>query len=578
MSTPIASELLKALGISAYENLGDGHFKLIGNLPAWLIDLKPELQSHQHPVALSEFFPFLECFWDEIKAQDATMKHQLLKSGLWAELTREGNTIYLEASSLWVDSKQLLLITNQGDETNDKVALLQKARENALSHLSDRKRNSQELINSTFYDALTGLPNQTYFFLQLTQTFESCRQDRTCNSAILTITIDQFHVLTSNLGYAVSEQLLVEFAWRIRKRLNSDRILARWDSHEFALLLPNIADFQQAHHLAHQLLIALKSPYHLNNQEVFVSVNIGLAHSRPEHTQAEDLVRDAHTAMEQALALGGSQLMIFEPFMHEQAVKRCQLKNDLHQAIGDQELQVHYQPVLAADSAEIAGFEAFVRWFHPQRGSIAPLSFLPVAESIGLMSAVDLWLMREACFRIQQWKKKTQARLLVSVNLSVDQFSHPHLTDQIEQILKETNINPHNLQLEFHEQGLLNGLEQSQLRLENLKKLGVQLCIDDFSASSAALNSLPYLPIDTLKLEPSCLSSLEQNKPQYCAVIGTVVQLAHDLGIQVSAKGVENRQQLETLAALGCDEAQGYFFAGPLNGTRATQMLYERYS
>ncbi|MEO0375397.1 MAG: EAL domain-containing protein, partial [Cyanobacteria bacterium P01_A01_bin.17] len=205
-----------------------------------------------------------------------------------------------------------------------------------------------------------------------------------------------------------------------------------------------------------------------------------------------------------------------------------------------------------------------------------PLKFLPVAESIGLMSAIDLWLMREACFRIQQWCRMTRAFLTVSVNVSAVQFEQQHLAQQIRQILKETNIKPQHLQLEFHEQVLLKHLSRSCLILEKLRSLGVQLCVDDFSGSYAAMNALQKLPINTLKLAPSCLTSLMHNQPQYRAVMGLIIQLAHELKIKVSAKGVEDQQQLQALAEIGCNDAQGYFLAGPLNGTRAAQLLSQQ--
>jgi diguanylate cyclase (GGDEF)-like protein len=576
MSHPIASELLAALGIATYERVSDQYFRLVGQMPAWLSGLKPELLSNQQQISLPEVFPFLECFLADTAEPRWPTTAQ--KSGLWSEQTQAGETLYLEASVLQVDAQQLLLIAAQGADTIEKAALIQQARENALSYLSDRKQNSQELINSTFYDALTGLPNQTYFSLQLTQAFEFCRQNQACKSAVLAIALDQFNLLTSSLGCAASEQLLVQVAWRIRECLSPDTILARRDSAEFVLLFPHIEDFQQATDLAHQILAVLKSPFTLNDTEVFISINMGLASSCAQYTQAHDLLRDAHTAMEQAKALDGSLLVVFEPFMHHQAVRQFQLENDLHQAVGDQDLQVHYQPIMAVVGNAITGFEAFVRWFHPHQGSIAPLSFLPIAKSIGLMSAIDVWLIREACFRVQQWWKLTHAPLSVSINLSGAQFDQPHLPQQIHQILKETNINPHSLQLEFNEQLLLQDLNRSRLILEQLKTLGVRLCVDDFSGSYAAINVLQKLPVDTLKLASSCLITLKQDQPQYQAVVGMVIQLAHELEMKVSAKGVENRQQLQALAEVGCDDAQGYLFAGPLNGARATQLLYQQHS
>ncbi|PZD73724.1 putative signaling protein [Acaryochloris thomasi RCC1774] len=576
MSHPITSELLAALGIATYEKVTDRNFKSVGQMPAWLADVKPELLNGQPSTCLSEVFPFLEYFLTDVETQWPHAAQQIAKSGLWSEQTQAGETLYLEASILAVGTKQLLLIAAQEASANEKGALIQKARENSLSYSSDRRQNSQELVNSTFYDALTGLPNQTYLSLQLTQAFEICRQDKAGQSAILMISIDQFNLLASSLGHVASEQLLVQFAWRIKEYLIPETVLARCDSNEFALLFPYVVSFEQVTHLSNRILTVLKSPFTFNNQEVVISANMGLARSREEYKQAQDLWRDAHTAMEQAKTLGGAQLVIFEPFMHHQAVRQFQLENDLYQAVGDQDLQIHYQPILTIKGEVIEGFEAFVRWFHPQRGSIAPLKFLPVAESIGLMSAIDLWLMREACFRIQQWCKVTHAFLTVSVNVSAVQFKQPHLAQQISQVLKETNIKPQHLQLEFHEQVLLKHLTRSRLVLEQLRALGVQLCVDDFSGSYAAMNALQQLPLNTLKLAPSCLTSLMHSQPQYQTAVGLIIQLAHELKIKVSAKGVENNQQLQALAKVGCNDAQGYFLAGPLNGTRAAQLLSQQ--
>ncbi|MGB7413898.1 MAG: bifunctional diguanylate cyclase/phosphodiesterase [Thermosynechococcaceae cyanobacterium] len=574
MSQSISSELLAELSIATFERIVGQEFKITGQIPAWLQSLKPEIFKDQDQVNLSELFPFLEYFLVDPSSLWPPDPKKAIKSGLWTEDGPLDQPLYLEATALQLGTQEILLIAAQNADIQDKIDLIQKARENALSHLSERKHNSQELVSSTFYDVLTGLPNQTYFLLQLTQSFESCRQRQNCQAAVVAIAIDQLSLVSSSLGYTASEQLLIQFAWRLKAGLTKDAVLARSEGAEFVLLLPDTVDQRQVMTLAERLLTTLKPPFLINDQEIFISTSIGLAVSRTAHGQAQDLLCDAHTALQQAKNQGGSLMLVFEPAMQHQTVRQFQLENDLHHAIGDQELQVHYQPILTINSQQVSGFEAFVRWFHPYRGAIAPLSFLPVAESVGLMSAVDLWLIREACFRIQQWKKILQKAVSVSVNLSAHQLEQSQLVQQIERVLKETNIDPRTLKLEFNEQILLSQLGACRPTLEKLKALGVQLCIDGFSGSYLALNALPELPVDTLKLDPACLDCLSQQPSQYQDLIVGAIQLAHDLKMDVIAKGVEDQSQLQRLAEVGCDFAQGYFFSGPLNGARATQLLH----
>jgi diguanylate cyclase (GGDEF)-like protein len=575
MSQSISSELLAELSIATFERVAAQQFKIVGQIPAWLQRLKPNIFGHQDQVNLSELFPFLEYFLADPSSLWPPNPEKTIKSGLWSEQGPLEQTLYLEATALQVGTQEILLIAAQNADIEEKIALIQTARENALSYLSDRKHNSQELVSSTFYDSLTGLPNQTYFSLQLTQSFESCRQNQACQAAVLEIAIDQLNLVSGSLGYTASEQLLTKFAWRLKASLASDdAVLARSEGAEFVLLLPYVTSRQQIIELANDLLTALKPPFLIDSQEIFISTSMGVAISRTEHNQAPDLLCDAHTALQQAKSQGGSLVVLFEPAMQHQTVRQFQIENDLHHAIGDQELQVHYQPIVTIGDQQVIGFEAFVRWFHPHRGAIAPLSFLPVAESVGLMSAVDLWLIREACFRIQQWQKMMPRAISISVNLSAHQLEQSQLPQQIELVLKETNIDPQSLKLEFNEQVLLNQLEALHPVLEQLDAVGVQLCIDGFSGSYAALNALPQLPIRALKLDPACLGCLTQQPPQYRALMTGAIQLAHDLEMEVIAKGVEDQEQLQALTAVGCDYAQGYFFSGPLNGARATQLLH----
>lgn len=573
MSFPLAAELLTKLGIAAFERVAEQRFQIVGQMPVWLQEFQPDLQEQTSAIELSTLFPFLEYFLVDAEALWATTPQQRLKSGLWFEQNQAGQILYLEASALQIGTQKIVLIEAQEDHALEKITLIQKARENVLSHLSDRKQTSQELLNSTFYNSLTGLPNQTYFALQLTQVFESCRRDQSCQAAVLAIAIDRFRLITSSLGYGASEQLLVQFVWRVKEYLPSEAVLAHSDGAELVLLLPHLPNLDQATHLANQILGILKPPFIIDHQEVFVSTNIGIATSHADYTQAQNLLRDAHTALEQAKALGGSLIVTFDPAMHRQAVSRFHLENDLQRAVGDQELQVYYQPILSIDNESITGFEALVRWFHPARGPIAPLGFLPIAESLGLINAVDLWVTREVCFRIQQWRQVTSVPLSMSVNLSAHQLRHPQLIQQIRQILKETNIAPHSLNLEFPEQALLSQLEVAQAQLEQLKTLGVRLCIDDFSAGYAALDALQRLPIDVLKIEQSHMRSQNQSPEPRQQLGSSVIQLAHALDIQVSAKGVETRQQLQSLSELDCDYAQGCFFSAPLNSATATKLL-----
>ena len=570
MSASIPADVLAALDIVVLEQLEDRDFRVIGPRPCWFQAICPHLSEASPNLRPGELFAFLDNFLVDatqfwLDAGDGT-----LKSGLWREVSPAGKEFYLEASVLKLNDKNILLIQSSEANYQELFSLIQTARQSALDSISERKQTTEALVKATFYDPLTGLPNQTSFMVQLTQAMQRSRRDQSYQFAVLVLSLDRLQLINNSLGQLVGDQLLISVAGRLRNCLGSSDIVARLGGDEFILLMDNLSNSSHALLMANQTLSELKRPFNFSGQEIWSTGSIGIALSGSTYERPEHLVRDASTAMHHAKALGGGCYVMFEPAMYAQAVKMLKLENDLQRALREQELQPYYQPIVSLQSHQVTGFEMLVRWLHPEYGIVSPMDFVPVAEETGLILSIDQWMLREAGFHIQQWRHLTDGPLTMNVNLSVKQFEHPHLVRQVQKILNETGILPHRLMLEITENVLGNKANTAISTLHQLKETGVQLCIDDFGTGYASLSCLQNLPVDTLKIDRSFIRTLSD---QTLDVVKTIISLAHNLGMKVTAEGVETLEQFHHLKALGCEEAQGHLFSHPVTSQAAVQLL-----
>ncbi|HYP28590.1 MAG TPA: EAL domain-containing protein [Blastocatellia bacterium] len=443
-----------------------------------------------------------------------------------------------------------------------------------IQDITNRKRAEEQLVHEALHDALTGLPNRAYFMDQLQISLEEVKNSKDHLFAVLFLDLDRFKLINDSIGHMIGDQLLIGIAHRLRKCLRPGDKVARLGGDEFTILLDGIRDASEAIEVADRIQKQVSHPFNLGGYETFTTASIGIALSNIGYERPEDLLRDADTAMYQAKSLGKARYVIFDQGMHAHAMNLLQLETDLRRAIDRKEFFIHYQPIVSLETGKLSGFEALVRWQHPERGLIPPENFIAVAEETGFIVPIGQWVLREACRQMRTWQDRISPdlSLSMSVNLSGKQFAHTNLIDQIVNILEVTGLDPRRLKLEITESVVMENIEVATRMLEQLRALGVELSIDDFGTGYSSLSYLHRLPIDTLKIDRSFVSRISENNENR-EIVRTILMLAQNLGMGVVAEGVETREQLESLQELKCDRGQGYLFSRPVNALDAERLI-----
>ena len=455
--------------------------------------------------------------------------------------------------------------------------------------VTQRKKSEEKLCHDAFYDPLTGLPNRALFMNQLRSCIERVQQCQDYLFAVLFLDLDRFKVINDSLGHKAGDKMLVAIAQRLKASVRPIDTVARVGGDEFAILLEDIKDIGDVALIANRLQTELREPLQLEGQEVFTTASIGIALSMLWYDFPEDILRDADIAMYRAKALGKARSVVFNKNMYRHAVNRLQLETDLRQAIPRNELRLYYQPIVSLATGRITGFEALVRWQHPTRGLVSPIEFIPVAEETGLILPIGEWVLREACLTAKDWQRAfpNQTPLTISVNLSGRQFVQPNLSEKIDQILCETGIERQSLKLEITESAIMENPESAVREapgegsisiLEHLRSLGVQLGIDDFGTGYSSLSRLYRFPINTLKIDKSFIKRMDSGSedkhgPSPGKIVRAIVTLAHNLGLDVTAEGIETPEQLARLRELGCESGQGYLFSKPVEAVKAEALI-----
>ena len=435
--------------------------------------------------------------------------------------------------------------------------------------ITERKDFEQKLRYQAYHDALTDLPNRTLFVERVERGLARAAR-RGLNVSVMFIDLDNFKVINDSLGHAVGDLLLVTLTERIKSCLRVEDTLARLSGDEFAILIEDVRDQDDARRMADRVQEQLQVPFILDRREVFASVSIGIALSDPSHVAPDDLLRDADLAMYRAKANGKARCEVFDSTMNEQATERLALESSMRRAIEREELRVFYQPIVTLQDSAVVGFEALVRWEHPDLGLISPVDFIPLAEETGMIVPIGAWVLKEACRQVKLWQDRLcpDRALLLSVNVSARQFQSPDLVETVANVLKETGFDPTHLKLELTESLMMQDVERTIQRLHDLKGLSIQLVIDDFGTGYSSLAYLRRFPISVLKVDKSFIHRLGMD-PQDHAIARSIVTLASDLGMQVVAEGIETAEQLEVLRELHCDFGQGYYFSRPVPGAQA---------
>ena len=438
---------------------------------------------------------------------------------------------------------------------------------------------AHKIRHNLLHDALTSLPNRDLFLKQLEWAIAATKLRKNARFALLFLDIDRFKLINESLGHQIGDQLLIKATQRLKACLGRKATIARVGGDQFAILLENITDSSEVNCIADQIQQEMSLPFQYNGQDIFTSISIGIAFNQSElDYEPVTLLRDAHTAMYRAKDLGKGRYEVFATGMHTQVFKRFQLEIDLRRAIDNQEFYLHYQPIVSLVTDQIIGFEALVRWQHPQHGFVSPGEFIPVAEETELIIPLGKWILQSACQQLSIWQAQffSDPPLMMSINLSGHQLVQPDLVEYIEQILKQTGVQGQSLKLEITETVAMNNVEAAISIMLRLRSLDLQLSIDDFGTGYSSLSYLHRFPVNTLKVDRSFVSRMEETKEDQ-AIVETVIVLSHALGMDVVAEGVETAQQKAKLQLLGCEYGQGYFFSKPLDSKNATALLNNQF-
>lgn len=424
-----------------------------------------------------------------------------------------------------------------------------------------RKKAEDDIIYQAHHDALTGLPNRLLFNDRLKQAITQAHRKKH-PVATLSLDIDRFKLINDTMGHPTGDLLLRLAAERLKSCLREDDSIARMGGDEFMILLPELAKAEDAAIVAQKTLDLFGEPFILYDQEVFVSVSIGISIYPSDGTDAQTIIKNADSAMYYAKEQGRNNYQFFTASLNTTAFERLSLENSLRKAIERKEFLVHYQPLVNLTNGTIIGAEALVRWLHPQKGLISPAQFIPVAEDTGLIIPIGEWVLREACKQNRLWHDRGYHTLKVSVNLSPRQFKAPTLVKSIANILAETGLEPQFLELEITESAAMENADFAISMLQDLKEMGIKISIDDFGTGFSSLSYLKRFPIDTLKIDQAFVRDIGTN-PDEKEIVTAIIALARNLNLRVIAEGVETEEQLSFLKHKRCDEMQGFLFSKP---------------
>jgi diguanylate cyclase (GGDEF)-like protein/PAS domain S-box-containing protein len=497
---------------------------------------------------------------DDIKGLLSRIIAHLYKHIPYVE--HEYRLLYKDGSIRWILCRGLAIRDENGRASR------MAGSQTDITHQKEYQWTIEQLRQNALQDTLTFLPNRALFLKQLSLALQMSQEPMQgdVRLAVLLLDIDRFKVINSSLGLAIGDQLLIRVARRLQTSLPANGLLARVGNDEFTILLENVWSIDAVLKVAEQIQKSLELPFHIYGHEIFISTSLGIALSRIESPRSpEELLRDADMAVHTASTSGGACIQVFDTSMHVFALEQLQLEIDLRRAIEYEEFRVYYQPIVSLGSGKIIGFEALVRWNHPQRGLLEPADFIEMAEETGLINSIDRWVLREACRQLQKWQKHfwDYTSLSMSVNLSSKQFSQPDLVEYVRRTLRETGVEAYSLSLEITENVVMENTEHSISILSGLQALNIHVEVDDFGTGYSSLSYLHRLPTNTLKIDRSFVSRIGIDT-ENAEIVRTIIRLGQILEMSVIAEGVENMEQLEYLRRLDCCYAQGYLFSQPL--------------
>lgn len=442
-----------------------------------------------------------------------------------------------------------------------------------LTNINDRIFMEQQLKHDSLHDKLTGLPNRNLLIERLELILKRKKRHPELIFAVLFFDLDNFKVINDSLGHLAGDELLIEVAKLLQKFIRETDVATRLGGDEFVILLEEIEGIEEVIRVTDRILTALKLPLILFNREVFTSASIGIVAQSKIDDSAQDLLRNADIAMYRAKKSGKGKYAIFDPTMDFEAVERLNWENDLRRGIKNNEFVVYYQPIINLQTSIIEGFEALVRWQHPEKGLLSPFHFIDIAEETGLIIPLGTWVLNSACEQLSIWQEKFDRPLKVNVNLSVKQLEESLLT-LLDELLVRYSLHPNSLGLEITESMLIKNIKITSSLLNQIQSKGISLSIDDFGTGYSCFSYLHQLPLNALKIDRSFVNVLESDNRQN-VIAESIIALSKSIGMKSVAEGIETKEQQEWLKNKGCELAQGYLFSPPVSAINATNLLQQ---
>lgn len=494
---------------------------------------------------------------DEITRLKKKVLPQLIFDRAWqgeAIATRKDGSTFVQGLSLTLTEDDLLI--------------------SVCRDISALKQAQAVISHNALHDPLTDLPNRTLLLDRLELAINRAKQCANYRYAVLFLDLDRFKVINDSLGHMVGDQLLITVAQRLKCHLREIDLVARLGGDEFLILLEDVKTTDSVVQVVDRILADCQTPMTIHGHKIFIGVSIGIVIGTKEYHHAADLIRDADIAMYRAKKQEPNSYKFFDATMHIQALNRLTLEADLRKAIEQDELTVRYQPIFNLCNQHLVGFEALVRWEHPRRGLLTPDAFVPIAEELGLISALDSWVFNQACQQMALWKVKFAncSQLKISINLSAQDLRKPSLIEDITHILTTTGLKGNSIILEITESMLIQDIDQTIERLNQLAAKQIQFSIDDFGTGYSSLNYLHCLPVHSLKIDRSFVSQM-QTTNRNSQVVKTILTLSNQLELTVVAEGIETQKQLRHLVQLGCQLGQGFLFSHPLTAKQAERLI-----
>jgi len=441
----------------------------------------------------------------------------------------------------------------------------------SIFDLTDKRRVEEELRQRTFYNSLTGLPNSELFKNRLKKAIQTRQEDQGYFFAVIFIDLDRFKLVNDSLGHQKGDELISLMAKRLEKGVKKKDTVAHFGGDDFGLLI-EAEDLPEAALRAEKIKDLFAEPFEIAGNEIYTTCSMGIVVSSQDYTDPEEIFRDADTALHRAKSTGPGNYVVFDPQMHAQVSDLLQLETELRKAIQQKEFVLYYQPIHNLADLRITGFEALIRWFHPEKGMIPPNVFIPIAEETELINPLGEWILDTACRQAKKWNKNGR-ELTMNINLSGVQFKDKNLINVLENTFKKNSISPLHINLELTESVVMDNAEGSINTLNKIKSLGSRLSIDDFGTGYSSLNYLQKFPIDYLKIDRSFINTMETQSGQ--ELVRAILAMTQSLGIKAVAEGIETHEQVQMLRDLNCSLGQGYYLSRPMDQEKADSFLRE---